>query len=338
MPEPHWWQALDEARRDLEDYGRDYNERRPHSSFADLVLWEYVASLLGVARRPSYTPKCPGRRVDQLRGWLTEKQDETSGPHVGNIMNRVKSLLPEKAQKLIRKTLRVLKSHVYSHDLSALSKIFGTDKWGSHWYAQHYQKHFAHLRRKKLNILEIGVGGYKDPQSGGASLRMWKRFFPKSKIYSIDIYDKSVLEERRIRMFKGSQADDGFLRSVVARIGSLDIVIDDGSHINDHVVRSFQTLFPLLNPGGIYVVEDTQTSYWPEWGGDSDNLRTANTIMNSLKDLTDGLNHKEFVTPGYIPTFYDLNIVSLHFYHNLVFIYKGSNDEASTRLFCSPPN
>ena len=45
----HWWQDLDEARRDLEDWRRDYNERRPHSSLADLVPSAYVASLLGVS-------------------------------------------------------------------------------------------------------------------------------------------------------------------------------------------------------------------------------------------------------------------------------------------------
>jgi putative transposase len=44
----HWWQDLDEARRELEDWRHDYNERRPHSSLADLVPSAYVASLLGV--------------------------------------------------------------------------------------------------------------------------------------------------------------------------------------------------------------------------------------------------------------------------------------------------
>jgi putative transposase len=45
----HWWQDLDEVRRDLEDWRRDYNERRPHSSLAGLVPSAYVASLLGVS-------------------------------------------------------------------------------------------------------------------------------------------------------------------------------------------------------------------------------------------------------------------------------------------------
>ncbi len=45
----HWWRDLDEARRDLEDWRRDYNQVRPHSSLADLVPAAYVAQLLGLS-------------------------------------------------------------------------------------------------------------------------------------------------------------------------------------------------------------------------------------------------------------------------------------------------
>jgi len=106
-------------------------------------------------------------------------------------------------------------------------------------------------------------------------------------------------------------------------------MIDDGSHLNEHVITSFRTLFPLLAEDGIYVIEDTQTSYWPKFGGDSYNLNNANTIMNFLKTLTDGLNYEEIARKDYPPSYFDQNIVSLHFYHNLVFIYKGRNEEGS---------
>ncbi|HEY5345945.1 MAG TPA: hypothetical protein VIK62_06335 [Verrucomicrobiae bacterium] len=48
-----------------------------------------------------------------------------------------------------------------------------------------------------------------------------------------------------------------------------------------------------------------------------------------LKSLVDGLNHEEFIKPGYVPSYYDQNITGLHFYHNLVFIQKGRNAEGS---------
>jgi hypothetical protein len=54
--------------------------------------------------------------------------------------------------------------------------------------------------------------------------------------------------------------------------------------------------------------------------------------MNFLKSLTDCLNHKEFIRPGYSPSYFDRNIVAIHFYHNLVLIYKDKNDEESNFL------
>jgi len=33
-----------------------------------------------------------------------------------------------------------------------------TDKGGSHRHIQHYERHFRRLRRRRLNIFEIGVG------------------------------------------------------------------------------------------------------------------------------------------------------------------------------------
>ena len=74
------------------------------------------------------------------------------------------------------------------------------------------------------------------------------------------------------------QADAGFLQKVAGEFGPFDLIIDDGSHVNAHVITTFEVLFPLLKTGGLYVVEDTQTSYWPVLGGSSRNLRLEQTI------------------------------------------------------------
>ncbi len=151
-------------------------------------------------------------------------------------------------------------------DLVLLARLHGTDKWGTHQYALHYQKHFERLRNRRLNLLEIGVGGQENPKIGGHSLRMWKDYFPNANIYGLDIYDKSSLEEPRIRIFRGSQADTHLLKQIVSETGRLDIVIDDGSHINEHVITAFQTLFPLLADDGIYAIEDLGAHIGPIGG------------------------------------------------------------------------
>jgi len=245
-------------------------------------------------------------------------------------------LLTTSQRRVLRRSFRRLlfeaKTRRWAADLPKLAQLYGTDKWGTHWYARHYQRYFAHLRKRPIVLLEIGVGGFEDPRRGGESLRMWKRYFPKARIYGVDLFDKSAHDEQRIKTFRGDQTDENFLRSVISQAGTPDIIIDDGSHINSHVRKTFEVLFPLLAENGIYAIEDLQTSYWEEYGGTSNDFNCPGTGVNMLKGLVDGLNYKEFVRPGYTPTYSDKHIVSLHFYHNLAFVLKGRNDEESNMV------
>ncbi|MGB3630415.1 MAG: CmcI family methyltransferase [Terracidiphilus sp.] len=221
---------------------------------------------------------------------------------------------------------RLLLSWWCPNDLNRLAMLFGTDKWGSHWYTQHYDRYFRSIRRKRLNLLEIGVGGYDSPTRGGRSLRMWKAYFPKGRIVGIDIHDKTALCESRIDIRQCDQTDAEALKKLSVEYGGFDIVIDDGSHVNEHVIGTFEVLFPLLRPGGFYCVEDTQTACWPTWGG---GVNAPNSSISYFKKLVDGLNHAEYPILGYQPTFFDQNIVEVAFFHNLVVICKGRNDEPS---------
>lgn len=237
--------------------------------------------------------------------------------------NRVQTLR-QLQRRHFRPAQDILFRLLFGSNLRALVRLYGADKWD--WYPQHYETHFRSIRRHKMNILEIGIGGYNDPELGGGSLRVWRTYFPNSRIFGIDIHDKSFHDERRIRTFRGSQIDPDFLDTVVSAIGPIDIVIDDGSHVNNHVVCTFRHLFPHLGPHGVYVVEDLQTAYWRAYGGSTDQHDGADTSMGFLKQLTDGLNHAEFETRCYRPTYTDTHIVGLHFYHSMVFIEKGLNN------------
>ena len=237
------------------------------------------------------------------------------------VINRIKKRIPKTLRKRFKRILIKPLALWYRKDLVALATLFETDKHGFHNYMPVYHNHFSHYRKQKINLLEIGVGGFEDPEKGGHSLRRWKVYFRKANIYAIDIVDKSSIQEKRIKIFKGSQADPDFLKQTINSIGSIDLVIDDGSHLNEHVIKSFKILFPLLNSGGIYVIEDTQTAYWSSLGGGHPSDHALQTSMNYFKYLIDGLNYKEFKW-DYEPTYMDKNIDSIHFYHNLIFIYK----------------
>lgn len=210
-------------------------------------------------------------------------------------------------------------------DLNGLANRFGTDKWGVlHWYTPHYDRHFRQFATQDIRLLEIGIGGFEDPRSGGGSLRMWREYFRRGMIYGLDFYRKEI-DAPRIKTIQGDQADPQFLSQMAEEIGPLDIIIDDGSHLNDNVITSFRVLFPHLRDGGVYVIEDLQTSYWRGWGGNPVDLSTPGTSIGFLKTLIDGLNHQEFSRPE--PAATDHSITSLHFYHNMAFIVKGANDE-----------
>lgn len=191
-----------------------------------------------------------------------------------------------------------------------------------------------------MRLLEIGIGGYDaetggygDPRRGGESLRFWKDYFPHGQVYGLDIEDKTGLQERRIRIFQGSQADASVLDRVMHAIGQPDIIIDDGSHINAHVLFTFAMLFPKLKDGGLYVVEDCQTSYWQQgYGGQWPERNSPETIVGYFKSLVDGLNHAEFPVEVYEPDFLERNIFSISFFHNLIFIRKGPNLKPSNMI------
>ncbi len=249
-----------------------------------------------------------------------------------NFIIKIKAKFSSHQKDKVKSIINNFMAYFVSDDLTALAKVYRSDKWGRHFYTPHYQSHFKKFRFKRINLLEIGVGGYESPFAGGNSLRMWKKFFPFGKIFSIDIYNKSPQEERRIKIFEGSQVDEFFLASICDQTGAFDLIIDDGSHINEHVIKSFEFLFPKLKIGGIYVIEDTQTSYWEQYGGTSKNLNCEGTIYNYFKSLIDSLNHQEFLISGYKKSYFDKHIISMHFYHNMIFIYKGHNDEPSNYL------
>jgi hypothetical protein len=168
--------------------------------------------------------------------------------------------------------------------LDDLAKKYGTDKSSEiHNYCDKYAKYLPFERYDKLNILEIGI-------LDGKSLLTWKEYFYRSNILGIDINpDCKQYEESRISVEIGSQADGNFLSRTWQQYGPFDMILDDGSHMNEHVIYSFQHLWGSVKSGGVYVIEDIGTSYWDEWGGGY--LRN-NTSMEYFKKLSDDINFR----------------------------------------------
>jgi hypothetical protein len=140
-------------------------------------------------------------------------------------------------------------------DLDIMGVLEGTDKSSSvtfSWdYLRHYQTLLAPWRDQPINFIEIGV-------ESGASLSVWKKYFSRAQIVGIDINPGCRrLAGDRVAIETGSQDDPSFLHQVCAKYPP-SIIIDDGSHMADHIIYSFRHLFPMLRAGGLYVVEDLE--------------------------------------------------------------------------------
>ena len=154
-------------------------------------------------------------------------------------------------------------------------------KW--HHYIPVYDRYFSRFRGRQVRFLEIGV-------SKGGSLQVWRQYFgPDAVIYGIDIDPAcSQFDGAAGRVRIGSQDDPAFLASVVAEMGGVDVVLDDGSHRMDHVRSTFGFLFPRLSDGGVYLVEDLHTAYWEDFGG---GYRAEANFFGFISELVDDMHH-----------------------------------------------
>ncbi|MCK0141257.1 tetratricopeptide repeat protein [Aliiroseovarius sp. F20344] len=210
--------------------------------------------------------------------------------------------------------------------LSKFAILHGTDKFGYHDYTPNYFKLLAHLRDKPVKILEIGVGGYADDDRGGQSLRMWRDFFENGDVTGIDIQKKTMDLGPRVKILQGSQVDPDFLEELVKDRGPFDIIVDDGSHRNEHIVESYHILFPSLTPGGIYIAEDVQTSFHPRFGGSLtlDEPNSVGFFGNLLRKLN---------TKSDDPLIRD--VAGIERYHNIIALHKRDKGGSDRDVFTS---
>jgi len=211
-------------------------------------------------------------------------------------------------------------------NLDAIAIACGTDKSSErHYYTRYYQTHIGHLEDKEIKVLEIGV-------HLGYSLSMWSQYFSNALIYGIDIEHLQHLSKGNVTVLQGDQNDPEFLRELSRMYGPFDLIVDDGSHHNVHMRTSFDTLFPLLTPKGIYVVEDLYCCYWTDLYG-TGLPRFTDYLLELIDALhcrgkTDYVNQDKPFVPSYTEhlgerTEMEKIINAIHLYRGIAFIHKN---------------
>lgn len=221
-----------------------------------------------------------------------------------------------KNRKFIRDFCKDIWLDVIGANLSQMANVYGTDKHELHGYTAIYTLYFDALRKSSFDMLEIGIGGGSNNESGGGSLRMWKKYFPKAQIVGIDIYDKSFFDEKRIKTLVGNQSDSIFL-DALTREYNFEVIIDDGSHMSFDVVSSFLSLYPKMSSKGLYIIEDIHACSF-----DTDKKYQGLSSIEFFRSLIDFipsstpkasfLNEKWLIDP----------INFIHFYPKMIIIQK----------------
>jgi len=178
----------------------------------------------------------------------------------------------------------IFNNYGYSGELANLfadNKDCVVHKW--HHYIPLYDRYFAKYKGTPVRFLEIGV-------DRGGSLQMWRKYFGEQAIiFGIDINPECQRYDGQAGSVRiGSQIDKNFLSSVIAEMGGVDVILDDGSHSMKHIPVTLQNLFPKLNQSGIYMIEDLHTSYWKRFGG---GYYSRANFFNLLRVLIDDMHH-----------------------------------------------
>ena len=215
-----------------------------------------------------------------------------------------------------------------------------SDKWSS--YLEVYDKIFEKYSTQKINIAEIGV------QNGG-SLEVYNKYFSNAEIIiGIDNNEKCKelsFSTNKIKLI----SDDATNKKVVSKLNEYadkyNIIIDDGSHTSEDIIKGFSNLFALIKNDGVYVVEDMHTSYFQSCNNGLYAPYSANTFFKLVSDIVNYQFWNNSLNPSDILNSFKnryklelsdddlLSIKSVSFYNSLCVIEKGNDSLIGKREF-----
>jgi hypothetical protein len=190
------------------------------------------------------------RRLEDYQLWLSSDQYVTSYRDIPQLPTRRLSKASDTPSNLDEML-----------SLDSIGKLTGTDKSSrNHGYLGFYDRFLKDVRDTAQQILEIGV-------LNGQSLQMWGMYFSEAKLIGLDINPETLKYSKgRLTVMLANQGSSEDLEAVASKYQHFDVIIDDGSHIWEHQIKSFRHLFSTVIAGGFYIIEDLQVCF-PEIPG-----------------------------------------------------------------------
>lgn len=209
-----------------------------------------------------------------------------------------------------------LKDFFYNKDKKHL-----IHKWEH--YFDIYEESFKKFIGKNPVILEIGI--FK-----GGSIDLWNHYFDNQcTIYAIDI-DEEVLKLKddfgeNVNIIIGDQGDKQFWEDFLTKNIKFDIIIDDGGHFMNQQILTFKQIFSSINDNGVYLCEDTHSSYsfHPKY---KSRLNNPKSYIEYMKKLIDHLHFYYIDNPPF-SDYYRNNIYSINFYDSIVVVNVKKNQK-----------
>ncbi len=176
-------------------------------------------------------------------------------------------------------------------------------------YFKVYDRYAAKIKSKaplRPTIVEVGI-------LHGGSLFMWREIFgPQARIIGVDLNPEALKwAEHGFEIFVGNQASTNFWENFYNEVGRIDFFVDDGGHTNRQQIVTTVSALANMNPGGIVIVEDTDTSFSKEFGNPS-----RFSFLNFSKNYIDSLYSS--TTVGKHDVAQDRNLDSVTFFESMV--------------------
>ncbi|MBK5934531.1 methyltransferase family protein [Rhodovulum imhoffii] len=192
-------------------------------------------------------------------------------------------------------------------------------------YFEVYGREFGRFRGRAPRFLEIGIWN-------GGSIPMWKGYFGTGAHLVFADIDPACRKHAEPETFVeiGDQSDPAFLARLGETHGPFDAILDDGGHFMHQQITSFEHLWPHLRDGGVYMVEDTHTSYWPGFGG---GYREPASFIEFAKGLIDRM-HSWYTDQDAIFPFDEMarQMRGIRFYDSIVAVEKHLRADPPTQV------
>ncbi len=209
--------------------------------------------------------------------------------------------------------------------LTQLSRKYGCDKSDKkHRYTPRYNALFGWMRTSSFNMMEFGFGQ-------GKSVKMWMEYFPKVKLVTVDNRDElpddkllqKYIKQGRFEFLSADQIDTKKIDRVAMRYGCFHIIIDDASHVPEDQQFTFGSMFPWVEDGCWYVIEDLKCKRSHSTRFKYQSPRTIPVLKNYIET---GTFHSPVLSKKQ-NLYLNEHIEFIKIYDKIAFIKKRSVDE-----------